>query len=122
MYYASSSHFLPLARPEPFFVCLQLSSCPLQAPARVNFASPIFARTISSMANKACSAALCEAYPWFPALTERHFICPSLMILPVTPPIVIPLVLGACRKEVRSEVQGIGFIGKHGVIVGGMAI
>lgn len=26
--------------------------------------------------------------------------------------------LGACRREVRSEVQGIRFIGKHGEIVG----
>jgi hypothetical protein len=29
--------------------------------------------------------------------------------------------LGACRGEVRSEVQGIGFIGKHSEFVGGMA-
>jgi len=29
--------------------------------------------------------------------------------------------LGACRGDVRSEVQGIGFIGKHSEFVGGMA-
>ena len=29
--------------------------------------------------------------------------------------------LGACRGEVRSEVQGIGFIGKHSEFVEGMA-
>ena len=32
------------------------------------------------------------------------------------------LTLGACRGEVRSEVQGIGFIGKHSEFVGGMAL
>ncbi len=26
--------------------------------------------------------------------------------------------LGACRNEVRTEVQGIGFIGRHGEFVG----
>ena len=28
------------------------------------------------------------------------------------------LALGACRNEVRTEVQGIGFIGRHGEFVG----
>jgi hypothetical protein len=46
----------------------------------------------------------------------------DLVALPWTIVVLLALegnrMLGACRREVRCEVQGIGFVGKHGEIVG----
>src|SRR5260370_37737163 len=62
----------------------------------------------------ACSLALArrdfhplDFFKWFPL---RHFWFLHLH--------AFPSAIGACRNEVRTEVQGIGFIGRHGAFVG----